>query len=47
MQSVTLFMKSADLHKKRELVCMDNFDLCMKSEIRYPRIMFIYTKYFL
>ena len=34
---VLLFMKS-------ELVSMDNVDLHMKSEIRYPCIMFINTK---
>ena len=44
MESVTLSIESDTLHEKLELVCMDNVDLCMKSEIRYPWIMFAYTK---
>ena len=37
-------MESVTLHEKSELVSMDNVNLCMKSEIRYPWIMFAYTK---
>ena len=44
MVSVTLSMESGTLHEKWVFVSMNNVDLCMKSEIRYPCIMFTYTK---
>ena len=37
-------MESVTLHEKWELVSMDNADLSMKSEIRYPWVMFIYKQ---
>ena len=40
VHSVALSAESVTLHEKQELVSMDNVDLCMKSEIRYPWIMF-------
>ena len=42
--SVTLSVESVTLHEKWELVSVDNVDLCMKSKIWYPWIMFTYTK---
>ena len=44
MYIVTLFLESDTLHEKWELVSMDNVELCMKSEFRYPWTIFIYTK---
>ena len=40
MYSVTLSMESTTLHAKRELVSMENVDLCIKREIRYFKISF-------
>ena len=45
MKSITLSMGSVTLYEKWELVSMDIVDLCMKSAIGYPWIMFTYTKW--
>ena len=39
-----IVLESVTLHEKWELVSMDDVDLCMKSEIRYTWIMFIFRK---
>ena len=43
MESVTLSTESGTLHKKWELVSMDNVDLCTKNEIRYSWIMLTFA----